>query len=344
MSYRRTSAWDRQSPDWIQDILVPEQGSIRKGGEAFRVRKRRKWVGAAWVMCAALLAAVLRWTAVTEKEEAAAIWDGTMPLTAWMLEVPDCVIFRGEGVVMDASHADSGYLMIKYTGDNPRIKVQVTRNTVYTYDLNFRDRYEVYPFTEGDGRYSVKVFENICGNQYSQLMSQTIFVSLSNEFQPFLVPNQYVNFAQDSLTVQKGSELANGAYSELEVIENIYHFVTEEISYDEEKAQNVSYGYLPIVDETLASKKGICFDYAALMSAMLRTQGIPTKLEIGYSGEAYHAWISTYIKEIGWVDKVIQFDGKSWTLIDPTLAAGNNRESVKQYIGDASNYVVKYSY
>ena len=100
------------------------------------MRKRRKWVGAAWVMCAALL-------------------------------------------VMDASHADSGYLMIKYTGDNPRIKVQVTRNTVYTYDLNFRDRYEVYPFTEGDGRYSVKVFENICGNQYSQLMS---YLSSSHHF------------------------------------------------------------------------------------------------------------------------------------------------------------------
>ena len=50
-------------------------------------------------------------------------------------------------------------------------------------------------------------------------------------------------------------------------------------------------------------EKGICFDYAALMTAMLRSQGIPTKLEIGYSGEVYHAWISTYIDEIGWVDK-----------------------------------------
>ena len=75
---------------------------------------------------------------------------------------------------------------------------------------------------------------------------------------------------------------------------------------------------------TLSTGKGICFDYAALMTAMLRSQGIPTKLEIGYSGEVYHAWISTYIDEIGWVDNVIQFDGKSWSLIDPTLAASND--------------------
>ncbi len=35
------------------------------------------------------------------------------------------------------------------------------------------------------------------------------------------------------------------------------------------------------------------------MTAMLRSQGIPTKLEIGYSGEAYHAWISTWIDGVG---------------------------------------------
>lgn len=80
------------------------------------------------------------------------------------------------------------------------------------------------------------------------------------------------------------------------------------------------------------------------MGAMLRSQGIPTKLEVGYSGDAYHAWISSYTKESGWIDGVIQFDGDTWTLMDPTLAAGNSASSVKKYIGDGSNYVVKYSY
>ena len=80
------------------------------------------------------------------------------------------------------------------------------------------------------------------------------------------------------------------------------------------------------------------------MSAMLRSQGIPTKLVVGYSGDAYHAWISVYLKETGWVDKIIEFNGKSWTLMDPTLAASNSRSSVQKYIGDGSNYTVKYSY
>ena len=98
------------------------------------------------------------------------------------------------------------------------------------------------------------------------------------------------------------------------------------------------------MDETLKSGKGICFDYAALMSAMLRSQRIPVRLEVGYVGEIYHAWISCYIEDVGWVDDIIEFDGKNWSLMDPTLAANNDKDSTKEYIGDKSRYIVKYSY
>ena len=82
--------------------------------------------------------------------------------------------------------------------------------------------------------------------------------------------------------------------SDLEVVEKIYDFVIGDVKYDKEKADNVKSGYLPDVDETLETKKGICFDYASLMTTMFRSQGIPTKLEIGYTQELKHAWISTY--------------------------------------------------
>ena len=44
------------------------------------------------------------------------------------------------------------------------------------------------------------------------------------------------------------------------------------------------------------------------------------------------------------MDNIIEFDGTNWTLMDPTLGAANNKKSVEKYIGDGSNYVVKYSY
>ena len=114
--------------------------------------------------------------------------------------------------------------------------------------------------------------------------------------------------------------------------------------YDKEKANNVQYGYVPDPDQTLNDKTGICFDYASLTCAMLRSQGIPTKLEVGYVGEVYHAWISCYVDETGWIDNIIEFDGKDWSLLDPTLGANNKSKDVKKYIGDGSKYIVKYTY
>ena len=90
---------------------------------------------------------------------------------------------------------------------------------------------------------------------------------------------------------------------------NVYEYVIKNIAYDTAKASSVQSGYLPDVDAVLASKKGICFDYAALMTAMLRSQDVPTKLVIGYTGSLYHAWVNVYIDNVGWVDNIIYFDG-----------------------------------
>ena len=140
--------------------------------------------------------------------------------------------------------------------------------------------YEVFPLSEGSGSYQVKVFENIQGNQYSQAFSQSIDANITNQFGPFLYPNQYVNFNSASAAVQTGAAVAAGAADQIGVVTDIYNYVISNVTYDTAKASSVQSGYLPNVDVVLAQKKGICFDYAALMTAMLRSQDIPTKLVV----------------------------------------------------------------
>ena len=131
----------------------------------------------------------------------------------------------------------------------------------------------------------------------------------------------------------------------LEKVEVVYNFVVGNFSYDSELARNVKSGYVPVLDDVLASYRGICFDYAAVMTAMLRSQGIPCKLVVGYAGEAYHAWISVWTEEEGWIDEAIFFDGTTWHRMDPTFAStGRNDPSIMKYIGDGSNYQEKYFY
>ena len=256
------------------------------------------------------------------------------------------VVFDNDYASIDASNQSQGYIMVSYSGSCEKVKVQITgpdQNT-YTYLLTARNEYTTFPLSSGNGTYLIQIMENVGGDSYVVSLTHDVDVQIENEFLPFLYPNQYVDFNADSQAVAKGSELAANTWSDLEVVQNIYNFVIKNISYDMEKATSVSYGYIPNVDDTLTSGTGICFDYAALMAAMLRSQNIPTKLEVGYSGDAYHAWISTYIDETGWVDNIIEFDGHDWQIMDPTLAASNDSESVKKYVGDGSHYVVKYSY
>ena len=255
-------------------------------------------------------------------------------------------VYQNDFASIDASNTSQGYVMVKYNGTNEKVKLQITcpDQSCYTYLISDRGAYDTFPLTAGNGSYALQVLENVAGDTYTVSLAQSINVSIEDEFLPFLYPNQYVNFHTDSKAVSKGSDLAKDTYSDLDVVQNIYNYVIKNISYDTEKAQNVSYGYVPDVDDTLSSKKGICFDYAALMTSMLRSQNIPTKLEVGYSGDAYHAWISTYIDDKGWVDDIIQFNGNTWQIMDPTLAATNDSAAVKKYVGDGSHYVVKYTY
>lgn len=255
-------------------------------------------------------------------------------------------VYQNDFASIDASNTSQGYVMVKYNGTNEKVKLQITcpDQSCYTYLISDRGAYDTFPLTAGNGSYALQVLENVAGDTYTVSLAQSINVSIEDEFLPFLYPNQYVNFHTDSKAVSKGSDLAKDTYSDLDVVQNIYNYVIKNISYDTEKAQNVSYGYVPDIDDTLSSKKGICFGYAALMTSMLRSQNIPTKLEVGYSGDAYHAWISTYIDDKGWVDDIIQFNGDTWQIMDPTLAATNDSAAVKKYVGDGSHYVVKYTY
>jgi len=254
-------------------------------------------------------------------------------------------LYEGSGVSIDASGIADGYIMIRYDGDAAKAKVQITvpDGSVYTYTL-LGDSYETFPISRGNGTYQVNVLEQAYDNMYALLYSVTLEAELSDEFKPFLYPNQYVWFTEESKVVELARQHSEKSRDDLDYVGKVYHYVIENIVYDTEKAQTVSGEYVPDVDAVLNEKKGICFDYASLMAAMLRSQGVPTKLEVGYSGQAYHAWISVYTEEAGWIDKVIQFNGKEWSLMDPTLAASNDAQAVRKYVGDGTNYQVKYSY
>ncbi|GAA5144935.1 transglutaminase family protein [Prosthecobacter algae] len=76
--------------------------------------------------------------------------------------------------------------------------------------------------------------------------------------------------------------------------------------------------------EALKDRRGVCQDYAHVMIALCRSQGIPARYVSGYfyngktgdENEASHAWMEVFLPNYGW---------KAW---DPT----HNREADSRYI------------
>lgn len=250
----------------------------------------------------------------------------TTPSFASNLHIPEhpgTKVEQNGKCMIDYSNTAQGYVMVKYTGGNSKVKVQIINRNTYNYDL-YDSNWTSFPLTEGNGNYTIRVMENISGNRYSMALNANISVQLENGTIPFLYAHQRINFNSDTACVRKAKSLTGGKKKDLDKVEAIYNWVIDYFSYDHNKAKTVQPGYIPDLNNIYKLKKGICYDYASTTSAMLRSQGIPTKMVFGYVGKdnEYHAWISVYLKEKGWVNNIIHFQEKVFTLMDPTFASG----------------------
>ena len=51
---------------------------------------------------------------------------------------------------------------------------------------------------------------------------------------------------------------------------------------------------------------------------------------------------SVLIKDKGWINGIIEFDGTSWNMLDPTFASTS--DSPKKFIAQKNDYITKYVY
>lgn len=244
---------------------------------------------------------------------------------------------------IDTSSASKGYVAARAKSDK-KLKFQVSLNgQAYNYDLPKDGEPIVCPLSMGSGTYQLSILQNVDSNRYATLYATSVSADISNETAPYLIPSVFCEYTKKSRCVAKAGELTKSAANQGDALEAIYNFVVENVDYDKEKAGELSggSGYIPDPDETLASGSGICLDYASLTAAMLRSIGIPCKIVTGYvsGNDVYHAWNMVYI-EGTWKTVSIDVQSKTWTRLDPTLAAAGSLPTV----GDGSSYTDRYQY
>ncbi|WP_458119933.1 transglutaminase-like domain-containing protein [Paenibacillus sp. Z6-24] len=231
---------------------------------------------------------------------------------------------------LDTSNANQGYVAVHYEApSNTRTKVMITKNdTSYTYNLNSSRADTSLPLQLGSGTYQVSVLENTAGNNYKKVYSDSLQVQLSSENSVYLASTQNIDWKNSPAVTSLAAKLTQNAITDQQKAQAIYNYITANIKYDYQLAGTLPTVYIPDPQQTLSSRKGICYDYASLNAAMLRSQGIPAKLVMGTASavKEYHAWNEVYL------------NGK-WVTVDATVDA-SLQQNGKQvpFAKDAAKY------
>lgn len=213
-----------------------------------------------------------------------------------------------------------------------KVKLIVTANKAsYQYNIVERGKYIGIPLQLGNGSYSLTVYEQVEGTSYTPVMAHTFSVSLASSLRPFTASSIISDFSRGSACVSKAGSLCSGITTQTGRVDAVYTWIVNNITYDRELSASISKDkslydtYLPDPDRTYSTRKGICYDYASLMCAMLRSQGIPTRMIKGSTPLGYHAWNEVFFEGKGWVVVAAfrwkEIDGADWVLLDSTWAA-----------------------
>lgn len=210
---------------------------------------------------------------------------------------------------IDSSMSSQGVVNVKYlSASNKKLKLVVQKDqSQYVYNLKGDESVESFPLQLNSGQYKISIMENVEGKSYKPVFSSSINVKLEDPNKTYLNSIQNVQWDENTKAVVKAKELTKNAKTDEEKIKILYEYVVKNVKYDYDKIGNLPTDYVPVVDETFESNKGICYDFSSMFAAMLRSLNIPTKLVKGYTKNAvgYHAWNEVLI------------NGK-WVVVDTT--------------------------
>ena len=138
---------------------------------------------------------------------------------------------------------------------------------------------------------------------------------------------------QEIITVANKLLSQSDESSILNLIRNNYNFVIDTLEYSVQKAEgeNNRVGAL----KALQGAESVCMEYADLMIAILRAQGIPSRAAFGYGNDPLltdtderigHQWLQIWMPDYGWLS------------VDPTWG-----ETGREYIGGDLDHMLWYT-
>ena len=229
---------------------------------------------------------------------------------ALVVAASSVALYASASADFNRENLNRGIISIKYTSPNTtkKAKVQIVFGEhKYQYNIKNSTTFVNFPLQLGNGTYQIGVYEQIEGTKYAQVAMTSVNLLMDDNSKVFLTSIQLIDWGEKMNTVTLAKELTKNKKTDSEKIEVCYQYMVQQFQYDFVKMKSLEYDYIPVIDEILKKKLGICYDYSAVFASMLRSQGIKCKLVMGYTTNVkeYHAWNEVYT-------------GGSWIVVDIT--------------------------
>ena len=260
-------------------------------------------------------------------------------------------VYSNKFVSINTNTASEGYIIVENFDERAyNLGVYISTNVIndldnnscYTWisDMEGKSSIKV-PLTYGVTEYNITVVTSMtyeptgteCSSKKAVLTFKPTTVS---ETGPFLFSAGEVIYDENMMFIKKAEEIAATCSNDFEKVEKIQAWITSYISYKKEEDTPMVV-YQCDLEKIYNRKTGVCYDYAVVLAAMLRSQGIPCRLVFGYYDGAGHVWTEVYVNSDGvHAADNVYLEGKKWSRVEATLSGANGS---KEFINESDKYV-----
>ena len=130
--------------------------------------------------------------------------------------------------------------------------------------------------------------------------------NLSDDHFDMLGPSKFAHLSPELLTFMKIAELEKPEGDPLTAMKRLNRAVYDSFEYE----SGITEVHSPI-EHALRERRGVCQDFAHIITTIARAWGVPTRYVSGYmyhrgnkdrsGADATHAWVESYLPSLGWV-------------------------------------------
>ena len=248
---------------------------------------------------------------------------------------------NGYGTV-DWSTAANGYITFTAKGQTRMFVLQGPDDTQAMFRVNKGDTIKA-ALVDGTGKYQYAIANHTNDGKSYRIQYKNSFTvqSIDAELAPYLVSTPWGDYENAPNATAKAEELWDSKKTQLENIKAITEWVGD-LKYDKSLKQGTVDVYIA-PDSVIENGGGVCNEMSKLLSAMLRSQGVPAYVQTGHNaGGNNHGWVMAWVELSTSVKDGITSSKGAWVLIEatsgqiPTKPNAERNYSIPEDLNDAN--------